>query len=395
MPVDLEADSLTVRMPRLLAPSQSWLFGPRVDLAVFAGSALVSVALVLASPWLGTVGDTPVWAWLLLVVCVDVAHVWSTLFRTYLDPDELRRRPGLYMAAPLVAWGAGVLAHQVSPGAFWTLFAYVALFHFVRQQYGWVALYTRKARASDLERRLDAAAIYAATVGPVVWWHANLPRAFWWFVEGDFLPGLPTWMGTLALALHAVVLVAWLGFQGLRVARGEGLQVGKVLLVGATWVTWFGGIVLARDDFTFTVMNVVLHGVPYFALLFRYSRGRGEEGRYGAAGTVLRAGLPGFLLFLIALAFTEELLWDRFIWHDRAGLFGTAGVELSPDLLALVVPLLALPQATHYVLDAFIWKPGREPALLARLGWAPRGGREGPPIATSRDSKMAIPGGSE
>ncbi|NVJ23572.1 hypothetical protein HUW62_20310 [Myxococcus sp. AM011] len=382
-------------MPRLLAPSQSWLFGPRVDLAVFAGSALISVALVLASPWLGTVGDTPVWAWLLLVVCVDVAHVWSTLFRTYLDPEELRRRPGLYMAAPLVAWVAGVLAHQVSPGAFWTLFAYVALFHFVRQQYGWVALYTRKARASDFERRLDAAAIYAATVGPVVWWHANLPRAFWWFVEGDFLPGLPTWMGTLALALHAVVLVAWLGFQGLRVARGEGLQVGKVLLVGATWVTWFGGIVLARDDFTFTVMNVVLHGVPYFALLFRYSRGRGEEGRYGAAGAVLRAGLPGFLLFLVALAFTEELLWDRFIWHDRPDLFGSAGVGLSPDLRALVVPLLALPQATHYVLDAFIWKPGREPALLARLGWAPRAALEGPPIATSRDSKMAIRGGSE
>ncbi|WP_163866405.1 hypothetical protein [Myxococcus eversor] len=382
-------------MPRLLAPSQSWLFGPRVDLAVFAGSALISVALVLASPWLGTVGDTPVWAWLLLVVCVDVAHVWSTLFRTYLDPEELRRRPGLYMAAPLVAWVAGVLAHQVSPGAFWTLFAYVALFHFVRQQYGWVALYTRKARASDFERRLDAAAIYAATVGPVVWWHANLPRAFWWFVEGDFLPGLPTWMGTLALALHAVVLVAWLGFQGLRVARGEGLQVGKVLLVGATWVTWFGGIVLARDDFTFTVMNVVLHGVPYFALLFRYSRGRGEEGRYGVAGAVLRAGLPGFLLFLVALAFTEELLWDRFIWHDRPDLFGSAGVGLSPDLRALVVPLLALPQATHYVLDAFIWKPGREPALLARLGWAPRAALEGPPIATSRDSKMAIRGGSE
>ncbi|NTX09175.1 hypothetical protein HUA76_00150 [Myxococcus sp. CA056] len=382
-------------MPRFLAPSQSWLFGPRVDLAVFAGSALVSVAMVLGAPWLGAVGDTPLWAWLLLVVCVDVAHVWSTLFRTYLDPNELRQRPGLYLGAPLVAWVVGVLAHHVSPGAFWTLFAYVALFHFVRQQYGWVALYTRKARASDVERRLDAAAIYAATVGPVVWWHANLPRAFWWFVEGDFLPGLPAWMGTLALALHSVVLVAWVAFQGLRVTRGEGLQVGKVLLVGATWVTWFGGIVLARDDFTFTVMNVVLHGVPYFALLFRYSRGRGEEGGYGAAGTVLRAGLPGFLLFLVALAFTEELLWDRFIWHDRPGLFGGADVGLSPDLLALVVPLLALPQATHYVLDAFIWKPGRQPALLARLGWAPRSVQEGPPIATSRDSTMVIRGGSE
>lgn len=332
----------------------------------------MSVALVLAAPWLGAVGDTPLWAWVLLVVCVDVAHVWSTVFRTYLDGEELRRRPALYITAPLVAYVAGVLAHLVSPGLFWRLFAYVALFHFVRQQYGWAALYDRKARVSGLERRLDAAAIYAATLGPVLWWHANLPRAFWWFVENDFLSGLPAWVGTVALAVHGLVLAVWVGFQAARVVRGEGLQVGKVLLVLATWVTWFGGIVLAQDDFTFTVMNVVLHGVPYFALLFRYARGRYAEGGYGAFAPLVRAGLPAFLLFLAALAFGEELLWDRLVWHDRPLLFGASGLALPADLLALVVPLLALPQATHYLLDAFVWRPSRDPALLARLGWAPR-----------------------
>ncbi|MFP2906398.1 hypothetical protein ACLESD_15310 [Pyxidicoccus sp. 3LFB2] len=382
-------------MPRFLSPSQGWLFSPGVDLTVFAGSALLSVLFVLAAPWLGAVGDTPLWAWVLFVVCVDVAHVWSTLFRTYLDAGELRRRPGLYLGAPLIAYVTGVGAYLASPRAFWTLFAYVALSHFVRQQYGWVALYGRKARASTAERRLDAAAIYAATLGPVVWWHANLPRGFWWFVEGDFLSGLPRGVGTVALAIHGVVLAVWVGFQGLRVARGDGVQGGKVLLVVATWVAWFGGIVLAKDDFAFTVMNVTLHGVPYFALLFRYARGRHAEGDYRAGSALLRAGLPGFLLFLAALALTEELFWDWIIWHERATLFGKSTVELPADLLALVVPLLALPQATHYVLDAFIWKPGREPALLSRLGWAPPAGREGPPSSTMPVSAMAIPGGSE
>jgi hypothetical protein len=382
-------------MPRLFSPSQGWLFSPGVDLTVFAGSALVSVLIVLAAPWLGVAGDTPLWAWVLFVVCVDVAHVWSTLFRTYLDTDELSRRPGLYLGAPLLAYVAGVGAYLVSPKAFWTLFAYVALTHFVRQQYGWVALYGRKARASTTERRLDAAAVYAATLGPVVWWHANLPRGFWWFVEGDFLAGLPRSAGTLALAVHAVILAAWAGFQALRVARGEGVQAGKVLLVAATWVAWFGGIVLAKDDFAFTVLNVVLHGVPYFALLFRYARGRRAEGDYGLGGALLRAGLPGFLLFLVALALTEELFWDWLIWHERSTLFGKSTLELPADLLALVVPLLALPQATHYVLDAFIWKPGREPALLSRLGWAPAAGREGPPSAMQPVSAMAIRTGSD
>ncbi|HEY0095742.1 MAG TPA: hypothetical protein VGB96_15535, partial [Archangium sp.] len=262
---------------------------------------------------------------------------------------------------------------------------------FVRQQYGWVALYTRKARASDAERRLDAAAVYAATLGPVVWWHANLPRAFWWFVENDFVAGLPAWAGTGALAVHFAVLAAWAGFQARRVLRGEGLQVGKVLLVLATWVTWFGGIVLARDDFAFTVMNILLHGVPYFALLLRYARGRHAEGGYGRLGVLVRAGLPGFLLFLAALALGEELLWDRLLWHERPWLFGEGELALSSDVLALVVPLLALPQATHYVLDAFIWKAGRDARLLARLGWT-RGGSEGSKAGTAPISGLAIPG---
>jgi hypothetical protein len=366
-----------------------------VDLAVFTGSALVSVGLVLAAPALGAVGDTPLWAWALFVVCVDVAHVWSTLFRTYLDGDELRRRPGLYAAAPLAAYLVGVLAYLLSPGTFWRLFAYTALFHFVRQQYGWVALYGRKARVSGTERALDAAAIYATTLGPVLWWHAHLPRAFWWFVENDFLSGLPEWVGTGALAVHGLVLAAWGGLQVSRVVRGEGLQVGKVLLVLATWVTWFGGIVLARDDFAFTVTNVVLHGVPYFALLWRYTRGRFAEGGYGWLRPLVRVGLPAFLLVLVALAFGEEALWDWLVWHERPLLFGEGVPALPPDVLALVVPLLALPQATHYLLDAFIWKPSREPALLTRLGWT-RGGREGAPEGSpggmASISSVAIPG---
>ncbi len=196
----------------------------------------------------------------------------------------------------------------------------------------------------------------------------------------------------MGLGIHAGVLFAWAGFQAARVVRGEGVQAGKVLLVVATWVAWFGGIVVARDDFTFTVMNVVLHGVPYFALLFRYARGRLEEGGYGAGAALLRAGLPGFLLFLVALALAEEFLWDQAVWREHGALFGESHMTLPPDVLSLVVPLLALPQATHYVLDAFVWKPGRQPALLSRLGWAPMATRhEGPPSGMNPVSTMAIP----
>ena len=143
--------------------------------------------VVLWAPRWGVVGETPPWAWLFFVVGIDVAHVWSTLFRVYLDRDELRRRPMLYSAAPIVAYALGVMMHQLSADLFWRLLAYVAVWHFVRQQVGWMTLYGRRAKSSLGVLRLDALAMYAATLGPVVWWHANLPRSFWWFRDGDFV----------------------------------------------------------------------------------------------------------------------------------------------------------------------------------------------------------------
>lgn len=344
---------------------QGWLFSPRIDVGVFAGSAAVSAALVLLAPALGVTGDTPLWAWVALVLCIDVAHVWSTLFRVYLDGDELKRRPLLYAAAPLFAWAVGVAAYAAGPHVFWRIFAYVAAWHFVRQQVGWMVLYGRRAGSPAGEVRLDQAAIYAATLGPVVWWHAHLPRPFWWFVEGDFADGAPAWVGTVALALHFAVLAAWLGHAAVR----RRLHLGKLLLLAATWVAWFGGIVLAQNDFAFTAMNVVLHGVPYLALLYRYARNRSAEGGYGRLGVLLRAGLPGFLAFLVGLAFLEELLWDRMVWHDHAALFGAQALEVPDVALVVLVPLLALPQATHYLLDGFVWRSRADPKLAPRLGW--------------------------
>jgi hypothetical protein len=339
-----------------------WLFSARADLAVFLGSALVSAALAA----LGPNGDTPLWAWVLFVLCIDVAHVWSTLFRVYFDGDELRRRPLLYFAAPVCCYLLGLFAYEVSSAFFWRALAYLAAWHFIRQQAGWMTLYGRRAGSTPWQVRFDALAVYAATLGPVVWWHAHLPRAFWWFVEGDFIAGLPPWCGTAALALHALILAAWLAVNAVR-----GFHFGKLALLTATWVAWFGGIVLARSDFAFTAMNVVLHGVPYMVLTHRYAQGRERDGGYGRLSLLIRAGVPAFLGVLLALAFVEEFLWDKLVWHEHTALFGDGGFEVAAPLLALVVPLLALPQTTHYVLDAFIWRGKENPRLAQRLGWAP------------------------
>lgn len=340
--------------PRAEGP---WLFGKTTDLAVFGGSAALSVAL-LGVGWAAGVleSDVPDWTWLACVLAIDVAHVWSTAFRVYLDGEEVRRAPLLYLGAPIACFGLGAMAYAVSPMTFWRVLAYVAVFHFVRQQYGWVRLYQRRASETGrLDRRLDTAAIYAATVYPIVWWHAHMPRGFVWFLRGDFVEGLAAPIATALAPVYWGVLAAFALRQLWLRKNGRPINHGKVLVVATTWLCWWLGIMVFDGDYAFTVTNVIIHGVPYFALTYRYGRARARERPRSTVARVLRGGLLAFVAFVVVAAFVEEALWDRLVWHDRSWLFG-GGHALSDTALIFLVPLLSLPQAVHYVLDGVVWK---------------------------------------
>jgi hypothetical protein len=332
-----------------------------MDLWVFGGSFLLGAALILVGGLLGILqSPLPLGAWLLLVVAVDVTHVHATWLRTYFDPDEIRRHPARYALVPLLAYALGVWAHGQGSLVFWRMLAYLAVFHFVRQQYGWVALYGRKEVARKrLDRWLDAGAIYAATLWPLLWWHAHLPRRFSWFVAGDFAGTVSQGMVAAALPVYAALLLAFAMRQFWRWRRERFLPAGKSLLVASTAAGWWISIVGLDSDWAFTALNVLPHGIPYVALVWQ--RSAAEPRRRGAAGALLRAGPLPFAALLLALGYGEEWLWDLGIWHDHPDLFG-ASWKLTGTAQALLVPLLALPQAVHYCLDGFIWRRGEGPA---------------------------------
>ena len=336
----------------------AWIFSRPVDLAVFALPAALSLAIVLLRAPSATPDDSPEWVWVTGVLLVDVAHVWSTAFITYLNPAELRRHPERYWLVPGLGWVLGVVLYSLGgPGLFWRALAYLAVFHFVRQQYGWMALY--RARAGDRSRLgawSDGAAIYAATLYPLVWWHAHLPRRFNWFLPGDFLSGVPGVVADVAAVVYALCLCAYLVRALLAGARAP-VPWGKHLLVAGTAATWYVGIVAFDDDMAFTLTNVLAHGIPYAVLVFSYARFTAPR-EPGPAARLLGGGTAGafvrFLACLWLIAYIEELLWDRGVWHERARLFG-AGLDLG-SLHVWLVPLLALPQLTHYVLDGLFWR---------------------------------------
>lgn len=347
-----------------------WIFSPAIDLLAFSLPAVVALAVVVFAPRLGLDDIGPDWLWLAAVVGVDVAHVWSTAFITYLDPSELRRRPERYWLVPALGWVLGVVLYSLGGALwFWRTLAYVAVFHFVRQQYGWMALY--RARAEDKSRSgawIDGAAIYMSTLYPIAWWHTELPRRFDWFLPGDFLRGLPSAFASVMGAAYVAALAAYVIRAVLQQRAGTTTAWGKHLLLATTASTWYAGIVATNSDLAFMLTNVLAHGIPYAVLVFSYGRHALAGSRSVAwrvmGGSVLGAALR-FAACLWLLAFAEELVWDRSVWHERPELFGE-----SFDLRALhvlLVPLLALPQLSHYVLDGFFWRRADNPKLTEWL----------------------------
>ncbi|MBT9554660.1 MAG: hypothetical protein IV100_01470 [Myxococcales bacterium] len=350
--------------PRLNFPT---LRSPAFDLAFIAAPGLLPLMLVLGLAAAGLEhAETPAWAFLLVVVGVDVAHVWSTLFRVYLDPVERRRRPWAYFGIPAAIAFVSLLLVAVEPLWFWRVLAYVAVHHFIKQQVGFVMLYRHAAGERDLTtRRLDQAAVWVGTAVPVLDWHTS-PRAFHWFIEGDFAGPLDPAVMQLAWPLYGLTALLWLGSR----LRGPRNPL-KDLVMATTWANWFVGIVLLDGDLIYTLTNVLLHGVPYLALVWHVTERRVHEPDLVAP---LLSRLGGravtFLALVLALAFAEELLWDGLVWREHGAWFLNAQDWLpsGETVTLLAIPLLSVPQATHYVLDGLIWRmDGSNPGLRSRL----------------------------
>lgn len=346
--------------------STPWIYSPKFDLAAIIGPPVAVTAFVLffGSRLEGMV-DTPTWLWVLLVLGIDVAHVYSSLFRTYFDRDEFRRRKRLYLIVPVACWLAGIALYMLAgPVVFWAAVAYFAIYHFVRQQYGFLMLYRRNEPRRGWEFRIDQAAIYLATLYPLVYWH-TYSRNFQWFSDFDVIQIPVKWPEVAVRWLYIGVLVAYTSKEIWRWRANAELNAGKSLLLFATCASWLTGIVIFNGDLTFTIINIVSHGIPYMALVWIYQHRKRDKQDHRDNRFLKFFQLkyvPIYAASLFLFAYFEEGIWDWFVWKEHSGLFGSWRFPISTTALAVLVPLLTMPQVTHYVLDAFIWRVNKSKA---------------------------------
>ena len=348
---------------------QPWIGKPLTDIIFILLPPFLCLLIIALFPSLfEDAKGIPDAGWIILILLIDVAHVYSTLYRTYFDPVALQKQKTVLLTIPLVGFILGVLLYSISPLLFWRLLAYVAVFHFIRQQYGFMRLYSRKEKQTRLSSALDTWAIYYATLYPLLYWHLEGPRNFNWFIDDDFVYLRSALLLNVFTVLYFILLSAWLIKEIILSIQTKQLNIPKTLIVTGTALSWYGGIIYFNGDLAFTLLNVVSHGIPYMALIWIY----GKKNYGNTKSRFLRIvfskyGLLIFLASLFLFAFIEEGLWDIAVWKEHGQLLGTAPIStlsFNKNLLAFIVPLLALPQITHYILDGFIWRIRKDKIII-------------------------------
>jgi hypothetical protein len=334
---------------------QPWIHKPKTDSVFILAPSFIVVAIVfLCQKWLTSIEENySFYTWLFLIVFIDVAHVYATLFKTYFVPKEFAKKRKLLIALPIICFFIGVILFSFGSSIFWSVLAYIAVFHFVRQQYGFMRLYARKEHKTRVNRWIDNLVIYTATVYPMMYWFLSSPRKFNWFVENEFFQLQNELVLTVLGWIYVFVMILYV-IRTLYISiREKYFNIPKNAVIIGTAMSWYFGIVYFNNDLVFTLLNVVSHGIPYIALIYLNEIDKKTNTELGVLCHFKESkGILIYIGVLLIIAFFEEYLWEILVWNEQFSI-------TTFDLLSwqfLLGPLLTVPQFTHYLLDGFIWK---------------------------------------
>lgn len=342
--------------------TKNWLASPWIEFFFILMPPFFCLSIIGMFPLIfSQQSDVSAFWWMALVVLIDVSHVYSTLYRTYFHQIYRLQLKSYLFWIPFFSLACGIVLYAIGPMVFWRVMAYLAAYHFIRQQYGMMRIYTRQDKASKLENRIDLVCIYSCTIYPLLQWHLSGNKNFNWFMENDFILSHSPIVDSLFFILYVVVLSVYFIKEIKNSIFRQSLNLPKNLIVIGTGLSWYLGIVFWNGDLIFTFLNVICHGVPYMALIWIF--GSKEKVKFNYTGLMKQVfsgwGWILFLLSLFVFAIIEEGFWDALVWNEHPQFFQAFYQFKIPnmdDLMVVVVPLLSLPQITHYLLDAFIWR---------------------------------------
>lgn len=331
---------------RVRLETKSSIFGAGLDVVSFLAIPVVIAAVLTAlfGPSPGLVASA------ILFVLFDHFHVYTGIGIALVFPEQWKGRELFYLGFPVLCFAVYSGLFALSAEVFALVYAYASIFHFSRQQVGWMRATGRRGTSfASWESALDDLAIYFATFGFVAYRVFDRPGATW-FVEGDlgFASFLPS---NLILGLVLAVNAAYLIRQFVVAIKHRYVNLSKNLIWFSTFLVW--GLSFAAFK-TVTVAAIALivvhHAAPFIMLSFFYVRHRRREGRRSYFGPLAFVTIAVAALILSSMEQAVLAEWSLFNYFSS---------------LRFLEPFLATIATYHYAIDSFFWRQAYNPGCLS------------------------------
>ncbi len=281
----------------------------------------------------------------LLVVLIDGAHIFSTSLITYFDRERRKLFSPYLTVIPIVVFLSMVLMLLLLGSIkFYYFLAYAAIFHFVRQQYGWFSIACKKGSLGPRWiSKIDQISIYSIPIFAIIW-NSSYTQPYRWFKEGDLF-SIPIWLTNIFHILFWIITITFILSNCYQIFRLKKINLTKYMIWLNTFICWYVGFVFFEGGFVYFFLLVVHHGLPYLGIIHKSekitSTLRGSQFKYIASITII-------YILCVGLSVLEVT--------TNKPVIGTEEFSLNQLLLASFAALIYTPQVTHYFLDMVIWK---------------------------------------
>ena len=118
----------------MIKQPQPWIRSAKFDLWWFIAPLVLPPIAVFFIPQAflnSQKTDIFPWSWILIVLTVDVAHVYSTVYKTYFNSEARKTHRMKLLYFPILVWIGGAIIYSFGSKVFWTCVAYFAVYHFI------------------------------------------------------------------------------------------------------------------------------------------------------------------------------------------------------------------------------------------------------------------------
>lgn len=359
-----------------------WIKNPVFDLSLITGGAFFTLFVAFISFQFPSLLPIFFWIW---VIVFEGSHFWATFSRTYMDKEFRLNNKSLLIGSMIFfvfPIFAVVLDKNDSQISFTTLYAFFifvwSLYHNARQHFGFLSIYSNKAKLSvELKSELTKI-LYISIAIPQLFFLLNfkVPGVFDISLASNMSATLSFLVNTIP-KLITILCALYLMKTAYQIFKSNSKMPSMPLFYIATCLIFYSVMfyLIAPSDtliqnpngaevlMLIAIMNSLFHNIQYHAIVFYYGQKRYQstDTQFGIAD-IINKGITSYTSFALLLGFVfGYIVWNVGDWPNFHGDWNQPSMQVWAYILFFGII------GHHFYLDQKIWRPSKQKELKEYL----------------------------